>query len=595
MAKASDRLIDDEARRAADLVRERRDHARSLAHGDGRKASSRASSSASSRLKDEGGPSDAPDARERKLKKRDRRYIAKRHARRLASLAAGAASRALDDGQQDSDDVQGCSAEAANAMREAHGCRKAANAAARKTDLAAKNAVSGAAGAAAASEAAQATRGRDAGAANSARTPERTHGPASQKGAYAQKGTRSANAPRAANGAKRADVAARAAKERARDVARRASVRAKVAAGAVENAAVAEQSAQIAARAALRAHGSQAARAATRAFAKASVAGTAALAMLIPLFVVLAVVAFSAIGAATADNSWNMEGLSANERAVAEYFRSCGLGKVQVAAIMGNVARETGKTFDPATEQNPGGPGGIGLLQWGHLVDGGRGDQMGAWASSIGKPWSDMQVQLDWCWAEMANEGPARDQTSWYSAFSSPGEIAAFKEQTDVEAATRQFYRWMENPGTAGVPAMDERIEYAKGYLALFRRGRSEGDAEAVIDIAYSKLGAPYVFGAAGPDAFDCSGFVKWCFEQCGVSIPGRTADQIYRASMPISEEEARPGDIVVFTYGSPQLGELYGHIGIYLGDGMMIDTASAPQGVKVGAVGTGAAYGRLL
>ena len=49
--------------------------------------------------------------------------------------------------------------------------------------------------------------------------------------------------------------------------------------------------------------------------------------------------------------------------------------------------------------------------------------------------------------------------------------------------------------------------------------------AEHVIDIAKSKLGAPYVYGASGPDSFDCSGFTSWVFGQVGISLP-RTADE---------------------------------------------------------------------
>lgn len=591
MARASDRLFDEEARSAADLLVTERAPSRALTEKGTRRLSARTTAPSSSRLnapKDEGGTANVS---ERKLSRRDKRAIAKRHAKRLAAISASTFADAASAGESTEHDTT-----------EVPLSRVAALAPGKKDE---PEKISGWANEESTGTKARVSRLRTPASAKAtgakATNAKVTNTKTASTTAASATATRSAASAAPAKAASTqaateefARARAKAVRERARDVARKTATRLSTARRASRIHARTLDAARTAART-RRARSTVRALRPGAALAKASAAAGAALVLFMPLFIVGAIVVFAIGGAAGDDGSWNMEGLSANERAVAEYFKSCGLGKVQVAAIMGNIARETGKTFDPAIEQNPGGAGGIGLLQWGHLVDGGRGDQMSAWAASIGSAWSDMTVQLHWCWAEMTNEGPAQNQTSWYSAFSSPTEVAAFNEQTDIEAATRQFYRWMENPGTAGVPAMDERIAYAKEYLAIFRLGSGEGDAAAVIDVAYSKLGAPYVFGAAGPDEFDCSGFVKWCFEQCGVPVPGRTADQIYRVSMPISAEEARPGDIVVFTYGSPQLGELFGHIGIYLGDGMMIDTASPPQGVKVGPVGAGAAYGRLL
>lgn len=322
--------------------------------------------------------------------------------------------------------------------------------------------------------------------------------------------------------------------------------------------------------------------------------GGGAMAAVVAVVAVVAITFGAAVGAsgsAFGGDSWGFEGLSAHERQIAVYLRSKGLDKLHAAAIMGNLKQESG--CDPAATQTPGkAGGGIGICQWGYGVDGGRGNEMERWAESRGLEWDSLSAQLDWLWAEMTDEGPASGQTSWYNPFTSPVRFETFAGMRSLAEATAYWERWIE---AAGNPMLDARVAYAREYLATFRAGGSGSEAEAVIEEAYSHIGAPYVFGAAGPDEFDCSGFVKWCFEAAGYDLgAARTADQLYRISTPIDEEEALPGDIVVFTYGSPQAGETYGHIGIYLGDGMMIDTASPPTGVKVGPVGAGATFGRL-
>lgn len=322
--------------------------------------------------------------------------------------------------------------------------------------------------------------------------------------------------------------------------------------------------------------------------------GGGAMAAVVAVVAVVAITFGAAVGAsgsAFGGDSWGFEGLSAHERQIAVYLRSKGLDKLHAAAIMGNLKQESG--CDPAATQVPGkAGGGIGICQWGYGVDGGRGNEMERWAESRGLEWDSLSAQLDWLWAEMTDEGPASGQTSWYNPFTSPVRFETFVGLRSLAEATAYWERWIE---AAGNPMLDARVAYAREYLAIFRAGGSGSEAEAVIEEAYSHIGAPYVFGAAGPDEFDCSGFVKWCFEAAGYDLgAARTADQLYRISTPVDEEEAMPGDIVVFTYGSPQAGETYGHIGIYLGDGMMIDTASPPTGVKVGPVGAGATFGRL-
>lgn len=97
---------------------------------------------------------------------------------------------------------------------------------------------------------------------------------------------------------------------------------------------------------------------------------------------------------------------------------------------------------------------------------------------------------------------------------------------------------------------------------------------QQIVDIALSKVGAPYVFGAAGPDAFDCSGFTSWVYAQVGKNIP-RTAEAQAAGGQQVSRDALQPGDIVSF-YGAS-------HVGIYIGDGQIVDALNdtVPVGVR--------------
>ncbi|EUJ32509.1 NlpC/P60 family protein [Listeria cornellensis] len=103
---------------------------------------------------------------------------------------------------------------------------------------------------------------------------------------------------------------------------------------------------------------------------------------------------------------------------------------------------------------------------------------------------------------------------------------------------------------------------------------------DAMISTAYAQLGKPYSLGATGPGSFDCSGFTSYSFRAAGISLP-RTSGAQYAASTKISSSQAKPGDLVFFSYGSG-----IAHVGIYIGGGKMINAQN--DGVKIDSLSSG-------
>ena len=87
--------------------------------------------------------------------------------------------------------------------------------------------------------------------------------------------------------------------------------------------------------------------------------------------------------------------------------------------------------------------------------------------------------------------------------------------------------------------------------------------AEA-LQAAITREGDPYVWGAAGPGQFDCSGLVVWAYAQEGIALPHYTGS-LWNSGMHVARSDLEPGDLVFFFAD-------ISHVGIYLGDGLMID-----------------------
>lgn len=100
--------------------------------------------------------------------------------------------------------------------------------------------------------------------------------------------------------------------------------------------------------------------------------------------------------------------------------------------------------------------------------------------------------------------------------------------------------------------------------------------AQIAVAAALTKLGYPYVYGASGPGAFDCSGLTSWAWRQAGVTIPRTSSGQSTLPYVPL--DQLQPGDLV--TYYSP-----VHHVALYIGNGQIIDASTESKPIFITSV----------
>ncbi len=111
------------------------------------------------------------------------------------------------------------------------------------------------------------------------------------------------------------------------------------------------------------------------------------------------------------------------------------------------------------------------------------------------------------------------------------------------------------------------------------------GRAGAAVAYAKSKLGDPYVWGATGPDSFDCSGLTSAAWAYAGVQIPRTSEEQYSGLSRFYSASQLQPGDLIFFEGNPP------GHVAIYVGGGMYIHAPHSGTVVQYGSLDPGSQY----
>jgi peptidoglycan DL-endopeptidase CwlO len=120
-------------------------------------------------------------------------------------------------------------------------------------------------------------------------------------------------------------------------------------------------------------------------------------------------------------------------------------------------------------------------------------------------------------------------------------------------------YRMLHHhgPGLAGLPSAD-------------------GRAGIAVRAALSRLGRPYVWGATGPDQFDCSGLVQWSYAQAGLHLDRTTYQQI-NDGIPVPRSQVRPGDLI-FPHA--------GHVQLAIGNNLVVEAPYSGASVRISPLG---------
>ena len=139
-------------------------------------------------------------------------------------------------------------------------------------------------------------------------------------------------------------------------------------------------------------------------------------------------------------------------------------------------------------------------------------------------------------------------------------EAKELLEEEQAAAAAAEAAKKAQEAAAAAQSSSSSSSSSSSGSVAYVSSGSggSVSDCSSVVDYALSRIGCPYVWGAEGPDSFDCSGLVTWCYRQMGMYVPHQSESQYAAAKNIVSVSEARPGD-VLWRYGHVGIAQVYG------------------------------------
>ena len=114
--------------------------------------------------------------------------------------------------------------------------------------------------------------------------------------------------------------------------------------------------------------------------------------------------------------------------------------------------------------------------------------------------------------------------------------------------------------------------------------GAPSGAAGRAVAFARSQLGKPYIWGASGPSAYDCSGLVMAAHRHAGVWLP-RVSREQWNAGPHVGLGSLAPGDLVFFAYNAGNPATIH-HVGMYVGGGVMVEAPYSGASVRIGSIG---------
>lgn len=265
-----------------------------------------------------------------------------------------------------------------------------------------------------------------------------------------------------------------------------------------------------------------------------------------------------------------------------------GMNNAQAAAVIGNAVVESGNgqwtTGDPIVlgwGSLEGNGVGHGIFQWSFS----RADALIALAQSQGKDWTDKDVQMQYFKNEWDSAwGLAQGSIDYYTddEYSGIGSKETFEKETSVDMATLEFLAGWERAGKTG-SHWKNRVACAQYvYSALesgaggtINDGSLSGSQQAVVSAAYSTPSPGYGY---------CAAWVTNVFQNAGIGYFGGNACDMYNSWCTSSNlDDLKPGMIIaVSTHNLDAAGRIYGHVGIYIGNGQVMDNIGPIRTIDV-------------
>lgn len=193
--------------------------------------------------------------------------------------------------------------------------------------------------------------------------------------------------------------------------------------------------------------------------------------------------------------------------------------------------------------------------------------------------------------AQLVAEENARREAAERAAAEAAAREAAAREAAAASARAASARTAASAPAGVSNPAASAPAGSTGGAVSANPPPPPAGAAGVAISAAMSKMGAPYVWAAGGPGAFDCSGLVMWAYAQAGISLPHYSGAQ-YAMTTRISRAQLQPGDLVFWGGAGSE------HVAIYIGGNQLLHTFRPGIGVTItqldGWWKTPSGYGRL-
>jgi cell wall-associated NlpC family hydrolase len=191
--------------------------------------------------------------------------------------------------------------------------------------------------------------------------------------------------------------------------------------------------------------------------------------------------------------------------------------------------------------------------------------------------------------AQLTEIATAADEAEKAQATAADAEAQARKSYEDVAAQQKDLEAkiadYQRQYAALTAPQQQQVLAAHSGDTQPVPSGvvAASGAAQKAVDTALAQVGDPYVWGASGPDAFDCSGLTQYAYSAAGVSLPHSSASQSTMGT-PVSRDQLQPGDLVFFY--SP-----VSHVGMYIGNGQMVHASTSGQPVKVASLDSMGSY----